>query len=350
MSALNNFANQLGSNTFNFDTVPDLQPRALMAIIRQQKLPEENVLRNIIATVPVSDKLFQNMIDDGIDLSMTPETDMNADDPMIGDNYEWSLDQIHEYRQGAKINREVGQQLMNPNGSAARYAGMSILQRYMNRITTAIDNRREYNRAMALLNAHKFNPSRAHDLAKNNVITITNAKDKWDCRDRNPSGDKLIVNPFNQLSAAKERFGFLTGTYPNCIVIPSDVYSALETHDDWANESRATPVMAGARARIRDLDVFVSLSRKDVGDGNKAKLLPTFDNTVVLARIGVDSISEKQYGINTVDQFTTADRLFYYVRYWHKSKVTVERPTNFMYIKDVLANPFVFDDVNSLLR
>ena len=122
MSALTNFANQLGSNTFNFDTVPDLQPRALMAIIRQQKLPEENVLRNIIATVPVSDKLFQNMIDDGIDLSMTPETDMNADDPMIGDSYEWSLDQIHEYRQGAKINREVGQQLMNPNGSAARYA------------------------------------------------------------------------------------------------------------------------------------------------------------------------------------------------------------------------------------
>lgn len=345
-----NFANEIGGVNFNFDSVPDLQPKALRGIIRAQKLPEENVLRNIIPTTPVGEKMFKAMIDDEIDLAMTPEVDMNADDPMVGDNYKWSIDAVHEYRQAAQINIELGQQLLAPEGTANRYAGMAMLQRLMGNMTNALDNRREYNRAMAMLNAHKFNPSRFEDLSKTNVITITDGADKWDNTEVYAGTDKRKVNPFNQLSQAKERFAFLAGIYPNCIVIPSDVYSALETHSAWADESKATPKMAGARARVRDMDVFVSLGRQNIGTADKAKLVPTIKNTVVMAYVSEQTISEKQYDINRLEQFTTPNRLFYYTRLWHKSKVTVERPSNFLYIKDVLANPFEFTDVDSLLK
>lgn len=350
MAFLQNFQNEIGGVNFNFDSVPDLQPKALRGIIRGQKLPEENVLRDVITTTPVSEKMFRAMIDDDIDLTMTPEVDMNADDPMIGDSYQWVQDAVHEYRQAAKINIELGQQLLAPEGSAQRYAGMALLERYMRNITTAIDNRREYNRAMAMLNAFLFNKARYEDLSKNNTITITQAADKWDNTDVYPGTDKRKVNPFNQLAQAKERFAFLAGVYPNVIVIPSDVYSSLETHDKWTDETRGTTVLAGARARVRDMDVFVSLGRQNIGTTDKMKLVPTIRNTVVMAYVSPDTISEKQYDINRLEQFTTADRLFYYVRFWHKSKVTVERPSCFFYIKNVLANPFEFDDVDSLVK
>lgn len=350
MGFLDNFQNSIGGVNFDFNTVPDLQPKALRGIIKAQKLPEENVLRNIVSTVPTSEKMFKAMIDDAIDISMTPEVDMNADDPMIGDSYQWQMDQVHEYRQAAKINIELGQQLMSPDGTPARYAGMMLLQRYMQNITNSIDNRREYNRAMAMQNAHKFNPSRLEDLTKTNVITITQAKDKWDNTDVYEGTGKRIVNPFNQLSQAKERFAFLAGVYPNAIVVSSDIYSAMETHEDWANETKSQPVLQGARARVRDMDVFVSLGRQNIGTTSKVKLAPTFQNMVVMGNITPESISEKQYDINRLEQFTTADRLFYYVRFWHKSKVTVERSSNFLYIKNVLANPYTFEDVESLLK
>lgn len=350
MAVLNNFQNDIGGVNFNFESVPDLQPKALRGIIRGQKLPEENVLRNVITTVPVADRMFKAMVDDAIDLSMTPEVDMNADDPMIGDSYTWQMDAVHEYRQAAQINIELGQQLLAPNGSPQRYAGMSLLERYMRNITTSIDNRREFNRAMAMLNAHKFNPSREQDLSKTNVITITEESDKWDNKDVFQGTGKRKVNPFNQLSLAKERFAFIAGVYPNVITMPSDVYSAMETHDDWANESKSTPVQDGARARVRDMDVFVSLGRQNIGTIDKMKLVPTLKNTVVMAYVSPDTISEKQYDINRLEQFTTSNRLFYYVRFWHKSKVTVERTVCFFYLKDVLANPFEFDDVTSLIR
>lgn len=346
---LNNFQNSIGGVNFNFDTVPDLQPKALRGIIRKQQLPEENVLRNIVPTVPTGEKLFNTMIDDAIDIRMTPEVDMNADDPMIGDNYQWQMDQVHEYRQAAKINIELGQQLMSPDGTPQRYAGMMLLQRYMANITTSIDNRREYNRAMAIQNAHRFNMSRYEDLSKTNVITITDPADKWDNMDVYEGTGKRKVNPFNQLSQASERFAFLAGIYPNAIVVSPDIFSAMQTHEDWAVESSA-PTMTGARAVVRGLNVFVSLGRQNIGTANNVKLAPTFKNLVAMGYMGVDSISEKQYDINRLEQFTTADRLFYYVRYWHKSKVTVERPSNFLFIKDVLANPFEFDDVESLIK
>lgn len=350
MAVLNNFQNDIGGVNFNFESVPDLQPRALRGIIRGQKLPEENVLRNVIATVPVGERLFRAMIDDAIDLSMTPEVDMNADDPMIGDSYSWQMDAVHEYRQAAQINIELGQQLLSPAGTPQRYAGMALLERYMRNITTSIDNRREFNRVMAMLNAHKFNPSREADLETTNVITITNAADKWDNKDVYEGTGKRKVNPFNQLSTAKERFAFIAGVYPNVITMPSDVYSAMETHEDWNDENKATPVLAGARARVRDMDVFVSLGRQNIGTPDKVKLVPTLRNTVVMAYVSPDTISEKQYDINRLEQFTTANRLFYYVRFWHKSKVTVERTVCFFYIKNVLANPFEFDAVSSLVK
>lgn len=349
MAFLQNFQNDIGGVNFNFESVPDLQPKALRGIIRGQKLPEENVLRNVITTVPVSDKLFKAMVDDAIDLAMTPEVDMNADDPMIGDSYQWTQDAVHEYRQAAQINIELGQQLLAPEGSPQRYAGMALLQRYMRNITNSIDNRREYNRAMAMLNAHSYNKSRFADLSQSNVIDIVSADDKWDNPAVYEGTDRRKVNPFNQLSAAKERFAFLAGVYPNMITVPSDVYSAMETHNNWSAE-RTDPVMAGARARVRDMDIFVSLGRQNVGDAKKAKLVPTIKNTVVMAYVSPDTISEKQYDINRLEQFTTANRLFYYVRFWHKSKVTVERSICFFYIKNVLANPFEFDSVNSLIK
>ena len=86
------------------------------------------------------------------------------------------------------------------------------------------------------------------------------------------------------------------------------------------------------------------------GTADKAKLVPTIRNTVVMAYVAPDTISEKQYDINRLEQFTTPNRLFYYVRFWHKSKVTVERSSCFFYIKDVLANPFEFSDVDSLIK
>lgn len=349
MAFLQNFQNDIGGVNFNFESVPDLQPKALRGIIRGQKLPEENVLRNVITTVPVSDKLFKAMVDDAIDLAMTPEVDMNADDPMIGDSYQWTQDAVHEYRQAAQINIELGQQLLAPEGSPQRYAGMALLQRYMRNVTNSIDNRREYNRAMAMLNAHSYNKSRFADLSQSNVIDIVSADDKWDNPAVYEGTDRRKVNPFNQLSAAKERFAFLAGVYPNMITVPSDVYSAMETHNNWSTE-RTDPVMAGARARVRDMDIFVSLGRQNVGDASKAKLVPTIKNTVVMAYVSPDTISEKQYDINRLEQFTTANRLFYYVRFWHKSKVTVERSICFFYIKNVLANPFEFDSVNSLIK
>ena len=349
MAFLQNFQNDIGGVNFNSEAVPDLQPKALRGIIRGQKLPEENVLRNVISTVPVGEKMFRSMVDDAIDLAMTPEVDMNADDPMIGDSYQWTMDAVHEYRQAAQINIELGQQLMSPEGSPQRYAGMALLQRYMRNITNSIDNRREFNRAMALLNAHKFNPSREADLKNTNEITILDPNEKWDNEEVYTGTDRRKVNPFNQLSVAKERFAFIAGVYPNMITVPSDVYSAMETHNAWATE-RTDPVMIGARARVRDMDVFVSLGRQNIGTADKAKLVPTIKNTVVMAYVSNDTISEKQYDINRLEQFTTANRLFYYVRFWHKSKVTVERPTCFFYIKNVLANPFEFDSVDSLIK
>ena len=349
MSFLQNFQNDIGGVNFNFDTVPDLQPKALRGIIRGQKLPEENVLRNVIVTTPVGDKMFKALVDDAIDLAMTPEVDMNADDPMIGDSYQWSMDAVHEYRQAAQINIELGQQLLAPNGSAQRYAGMQLLSRYMRNITNSIDNRREFNRIMAMMNAHRFHPSRFDDLTKTNVITIVDKTQKWDNPAVVTGTNERVVNPFNQLSVAKERFAFLAGVYPNMITVPSDVYSAMETHEKWAVE-RQEPTMTGARARVRDMNVFVSLGRQNVGTADKAKLIPTIKNTVVMAYVTEDTISEKQYDINRLEQFTTPNRLFYYVRFWHKSKVTVERPVCFFYIKDVLENPFEFTDVDSLIR
>lgn len=349
MAFLQNFQNDIGGVNFNFEAVPDLQPKALRGIIRGQKLPEENVLRNVISTVPVGEKMFRAMVDDAIDLAMTPEVDMNADDPMIGDSYQWTMDAVHEYRQAAQINIELGQQLMSPEGSPQRYAGMALLQRYMRNITNSIDNRREFNRSMALLNAHEFNPSRKADLKNTNEITILDPNEKWDNEAVYTGTDRRKVNPFNQLSVAKERFAFIAGVYPNMITVPSDVYSAMETHNAWATE-RTDPVMTGARARVRDMDVFVSLGRQNIGTADKAKLVPTIKNTVVMAYVSNDTISEKQYDINRLEQFTTANRLFYYVRFWHKSKVTVERPTCFFYIKNVLANPFEFDSVDSLIK
>lgn len=350
MAFLQNFQNDIGAVNFNFESVPDLQPRALRGIIRMQKLPEENVLRNVIATTPVGEKMFRSMIDDEIDLAMTPEVDMNADDPMIGDSYQWVQDAVHEYRQAAQINIELGQQLLSPEGTAQRYAGMALLERYMRNITNAIDNRREYNRSMAMLNAHKFNKSRYEALQTNNVVTITSAADKWDNMDVYSGTGKRKVNPFHQIATYKERFAFLAGVYPNVMVVPSDVYAALETHDEWTNETRQAPNMAGARARIRDVNLFVSLGRQNIGTADNVKLAPTIRNEVVLAYVSPDTISEKQYDINRLEQFTTANRLFYYVRFWHKSKVTVERPSCFFFVKDVLANPFEFDDVDALVR
>lgn len=342
------FADQIGGVNFNFDTVPDLQPRALRGIVRMTRLPEENVLRNVVTTVPVADKLFQNMLDDQIDTRMTPEVDMNADDPMLSDSFKFTLDQVHEYRQAIQLNQDLGRQLLNPPGTPGRYAGMSLLQRYIASMVTSIDNRREFNRAMAMIHAHEFDRSRLADLSVNNVIKITEYKDQWDNPEKDVQGNR-IVNPFNQLSTAKERFAFLTGAYPNCIVVPSDVYSAMETHPDWATE-RSNPTMAGARARVRDLDIFVTIGRQNIGTPDQPRLVPMLENTVVMARADSTTISEKQYDINRLEQFTTANRLFYYVRYWHKSKVTVEAPNKFFYIKDVLKSPFVFDDVSSLVR
>ena len=94
-----NFASEVAGISLDFEAIPDLQPKAIRGILRVQRLPEENVLRNAIATIPVSDKLFKARIDDMITQAMTPEVNINADDPMVSDTWRWRSDQVHEYRQ-----------------------------------------------------------------------------------------------------------------------------------------------------------------------------------------------------------------------------------------------------------
>ena len=346
---MNDFTSQIGSINFDFNAVPDLQPKAVIGILRKQALPEENVLRDIIPTVPVADKLFQSIIDDRIDLNLTPEVDMNADDPLVGDNFRFKTDQVHEYRQAAKINIELGQQLMNPEGTPSRYAGQSTLQRLMRNIRIAIDNRREFNRADAILHAFEYDPSRKADLLINNAVTVVDAAAKWDNYTRDSFGN-YVCNPFVQISNYKNRLQFLSTKIPNALIITPDVAAALEGFDNFANERQPARI-AGARYRIRELDVFVSQARKNVGTDDKPVLRPMFENMAIITTVNDDEvISERQYDIDRVDQFVTADRLFYYVRMWHKSRVTVGRPTQFMFIKDVLQNPYEFSNVSSLFE
>jgi len=341
------FAGQIGSNNFDFNAVPDLQPKVVIGIMKKQTLPEENILRTIVPTVPVADKLFQAMIDDRIDLNQTPEVDMNADDPLVGDQFRWVTDQVHEYRQAAKINAEVGRQLLNPEGSASRYAGQAELQRLIKNIMVSIDNRREFNRATAINNAFKFDPSRTADLNANNVVTVTDPAAKWDNLERDAFGNQK-VDPFVLISQMANRLAFLSGRNPNSLLITGDVASALESFDKFSFESKPA-TMAGARYSIRGLNVFVSQGRKNTGTDAAPVLRPIFENQAVITTLGDDEvIAERQYDINRVDQFITPDRLFYYVRYWHKSKVHVGRPIQFFFIKNVLANPYSFSNVSSL--
>lgn len=341
------FGNQIGSTNFDFNSVPDLQPKAVIGILQKVTLPEENTLRDIIPTTPVDNKLYKAMVDDQINLNMTPEVDMNADDPLVGDNFRWISDQVHEYRQGAKINIELGQQLLNPEGSAARYAGQAELQRLMKNIRVSLDNRREYNRAMSINNAFLFDPSRTADLEHNNSILVTDPNDKWDNYAKDAFGNS-VSNPFRQVSAAANRLAFLSGRNPNAIVLTGDVVTALEGHDDFAKE-RQPATIKGARYMIRNLNVFVTQSKQNTGTIDSPVLRPIFDNEVIITTINDEEvISEKQYGINTVDQFITGDRLFYYVRFWHKSKVHVGRPIQFMKLKNVINNPYSFNQVSSL--
>lgn len=345
----NGFSHEIGSINFDFNAVPDLQPKAIIGILRKQTLPEENVLRNVIPVVPVADKLFKSIIDDKIDLNLTPEVDMNADDPLVGDSFRFSTDQIHEYRQAAKINIELGQQLLNPEGTAARYAGQSALQRLMRNIRVALDNRREYNRVDAMIHAFEYDPSRVRDLNANNSVEITDAEAKWDFYERDAFGNHKC-NPFVQISTYKHRVSFLSGRMPNALIITGDVAAGLEGYDNFAREA-SEPTIAGARYKIRDLNVFVVQSRKNTGTEDKPILRPMLENMAIITTVNDDEvISERQYDIDRVDQFITADRLFYYVRMWHKSRVSVGRPTNFMFIKNVLANPYSFESVSSLFE
>lgn len=343
------FQNMIGSTNFDFNAVPDLQPKVITGILQKVTLPEENTLRGIVPTVPVSAKLYKAMIDDRIDLNQTPEVDMNADDPLVGDQFRWISDQVHEYRQAAKVNMELGQQLLNPEGTAGRYAGMAELQRLMKNIRVAIDNRREYNRAMAMINAFAYDPSRQNDLLINNVVTITDPESKWDNYEKDAFGNTKC-NPFKQIASAKNRLAFISGRNPNALVITGDIATALENHDDFVKE-RQPATLKGARYMVRDLNVFVSQSRQNTGTVENPVLRPIFENMAIITTVNDEEvISEKQYDIDRVDQFITADRLFYYVRYWHKSKVHVGRPVQFMYLKNVLANPFSFENVSSLFR
>jgi len=342
----NNFANQIGGVSINFEAIPDLQPKAIRGVIKLQKLPEENVLRQAIETIPVADKLFKARIDDAIDLNMTPEVSMDSDDPMVSDKWRWKTDQVHEYRQACKINREVGQQLLAPEGSPTRYAGQAELQRLIGRVVTAIDNRREYNRAMSVINAHAFDPSRQADLQVTNVVEVTKTDDKWDNTAKDIKGN-LICQPFNQIGAVANRLAFISGRVPNALIITGDVLTALQNHDRFGGE-RTPATLPGARFKVRDLNVFVSQGRKNIGTDDNPRIVPLFQNMAIVCTLDPDTIAEMQYDINRVEQFTTADQLFYYVRYWHKSKVHVSRPINFAYIKSVLTNPYDFDNVDSL--
>lgn len=343
----NNFASRIGGINVNFEAIPDLQPKAIRGIIKLQRLPEENVLRDIIETIPVSDKLFKARIDDGIDLNMTPEVGMNADDPMVGDNWRWKSDQVHEYRQAAKINQEIGEQLLAPDGDPKKYAGQSELNRLIGRVTTALDNRREYNRALGIINAFDYDPARHDDLEITNVVTVVAEADKWDSTTKDVKGN-LVVQPFALIGASANKLSFISGKIPNSLVITPDVLTSLQNHDRFDGER--TPATApGARFRIRDLNVFVSQGRKNIGTDDAPIIVPLFQNMGVICSLDQDTIAENQYDINRVQQFTTADQLFYYVRYWHKSRVHVSRPVNFFFLKTLLTSPYNFADVDSLL-
>lgn len=345
----NNFASEVGGVNFDFNTVPDLQPKSIRGIIKLQQLPEENVLRGAIKTVPVSDMLFKARIDDAINTSMTPEVGMTADDPMVGDNWRWKTDQIHSYRQACKISREIGQQLLAPEGDPKRYAGQSELNRLINRVTVAIDNRREYNRAMGVSNAHEYDPVRKSDLADNNIVRVVESNKKFDSTEKDAKG-YLICEPFNLISSCANRLGFISGKMPTDLIVTPDVLTALENANATNRTNELTaPRKPGARYTCRNLQVFVSQGRKNVGSEDSPVIKPLFENELIICSLDSDSVAENQYDINRVEQFTTADQLFYYVRYWHKSRVHVSRPINFFYVKDVLATPYEFNKVDSLL-
>jgi hypothetical protein len=321
------FANQIGGVELNFEAIPDLQPKAIRGIIKVQELPEENVLRMAIDTVPASDKLFKARIDDAITIGMTPEVGMNADDPMVGDTWRWRSDQVQDYRQAAKINREIGNQLLQPDGSPQHYAGQAELDRLMNRIVTYIDNRREYNRALSVVNAFDFDISRKANLSVTNVVTVVNASDQWDNQTRDVKGN-MVCQPFNMIGDSANRLGFISGKIPNAVVMTPDVLTALENHTSAGLELRATDT-PGARYKVRNLDVFVSQGRKNIGTTDAPIIVPLFQNMAIICSLDQDTIAEMQYDINRIEQSTTADQLFYYVRMWHSSKVHVSRPVNF---------------------
>jgi hypothetical protein len=343
----NSYSTQVASVSLDFNSIPDLQPKAIRGIIKVQQLPEENVLGQVIQTTPVDAKLFKARVDDTINMGMTPEVNINADDPMVGDTWRWTSDQVHEYRQAVKINREVGNQLLAPDGTPGNMAGKAELNRLMNRVVTYIDNRREYNRALSVVNAFDFDKSRKANLTQTNVVNVTAAADKWDSTEKDIKGN-MIVQPFNLIGASANRLAFISGKNPNALVLTPDVLTALENHDKAGTELRPTTT-PGARYKLRGLDVFVSQGRKNVGTADKPKVVPLFQNMAIICSLDQDTIEEMQYGVNQVEQFTTADQLYYYVRYWHNSKVHVSRTINFFYIENVLATPYVFDSVDSLV-
>lgn len=344
----NNFRNLVGGVSINFDAIPDLQPKAIRGLIKIQKLPEENILGQAIEVTPVDSKLFKARIDDMIDLGMTPEVAMTADDPMVGDNWRWKTDQIHEYRQACKISREVGEQLLAPEGDPRRFAGQAELNRLINRVTTSIDNRREFNRASALINAFEYDPVRKADLTATNRVEISVANEKWDTTEKDIKGN-LICNPFNNISAAANRLSFISGKIPQDICVTPDIITALENVNSVNRTNEIAPgKKAGARYTIRNLQVFVSQGRKNVGTDDAPVLRPLFDNVCIIGSLDQDTIAENQYDINRVEQFITADQLFYYVRYWHKSRVHVSRPGNFIFLDNVLATPYNFENIASL--
>lgn len=344
----NNFASQVGGISIDFEAIPDLQPKAIRGLIKIQRNPEENVLARAISTTPVDAKLFKARIDDGIILDMTPEVGMTADDPMVGDSWRWKTDQVHEYRQAAKISREVGEQLLAPEGDPRRFAGQAELNRLINRIVVSIDNRREYNRAMAVMNAFSYDPIRKSTLEKTNRIEIVAPDDKWDTTTTDIKGN-ITAKPFNVISACANKLGFLSGKTPTDLIVTPDVLTTLENINSTNRTNELTASSkAGARYRTRNLDVFVSQGRKNIGTDDKITLKPLFENVAVIGSMDTETIAENQYDINRVEQFTTADQLFYYVRYWHKSRVHVSRPGNFMFIDNILDNPYLFEDVNAL--
>lgn len=344
----NNFASQVGGVNIDFNAIPDLQPKAIRGLIKIQKNPEENVLGRTIQVLPVDSKLFKARIDDGMILDMTPEVGMTADDPMVGDSWRWKTDQVHEYRQACKISREVGEQLLSPEGDPRRFAGQAELNRLINKITVSIDNRREYNRAMAILNAFEYDPVRKATLNLTNRISVTAADDKWDTSNKDIKGN-LTCQPFNTISAAANKLGFISGKTPTDIIVTPDILTTLENVNSTNRTNELTAATApGARYRTRNLNVFVSQGRKNTGTDDVVNLRPLFENVAIIGSLDQDTIAENQYDINRVEQFTTADMLFYYVRYWHKSRVHVSRPGNFMYIENPLASPYQFNNVGTL--